>query len=48
MMMESNEMAIAFADAIIERLWVQGLINEKERELLKEKNSAELFRSIKS
>ena len=34
----NNDFAKAYADAMIERLWIKGLITEEERDRLYEKN----------
>lgn len=40
---DKNKLAVALADAVVERLWVLGLISEEERALLHEKNSLEVL-----
>lgn len=38
-MMESRQIKIALANAIIERLWIKGLITDSEREKIKNRNN---------
>lgn len=42
-MMESNKLKLALANAIVEKLWLKGLIDDEQKERLKEKNSLKIL-----
>jgi hypothetical protein len=41
--MESNKLKLALANAIVEKLWLKGLIDDEQKERLKEKNSLKIL-----
>ena len=41
--LESKALRLAIADAIVEKLWLKGLINEEERDRMREKNKLKIL-----
>ena len=43
MELESKALRLAIADAIVQKLWFKGLINDTERDRMKEKNKLKIL-----
>lgn len=41
--LESKALRLAIADAIVEKLWLKGLINEEERDRMREKTKLKIL-----